>query len=1276
MSDSSPVERLFFAALEKGTPAERAAYLDAACAGQPELRARVDRLLAAHAAADLLLGPPAEGATLSAPDAAVTADPDGTRPPGPSSAPAGEAGQRIAGRYKLLQRIGEGGMGAVWMADQTEPVRRKVAVKLIRAERGNSTAILSRFEAERQAIALMDHPHIAKLLDAGTWAGRPYFVMELVKGVPLTEFCDSHRLSIPDRLRLFRQICGAVQHAHQKGVIHRDLKPSNILVESHDGTPVPKVIDFGLAKATAGSHLTENTLFTGFGAVLGTPLYMAPEQAVFNAVDVDTRADVYALGVILYELLTGTTPLTREQIKTAALDEMLRLIREQEPPTPSSRLSADASRPAVAANRQTEPARLGRFLRGDLDWIVLKALAKDRDRRYDSAGGLARDVERFLQHQPVTAGPPTAGYRLRKFVRRHRGPVLAAALVLLALLLGIAGTTLGWFEARRQAEIARDEAGKKEAARAEAARQVVLARRGLDAGRDAIDRGFTRVSESKLLLAPGLQPLRKELLEDARRFYQQFLDLWGDEPTLRVELGVATGRLAAVTAVIGSKDESDALYRQAIALLERARADEAERERADRALATLRMNLGLNLLHREKSADALAELERSLDLHRRLPHAEGEDEDDGEGTIRGNMALALIHLQRLDEAERHVEFALATARRALKGRPNDPRKLHSTAGLLNTYGTIRTRQERPADAEPLLRDAAATQRKAVAAAPAVPDYQEWLGNHLFNLAVLLEMHLHRPADALPVRKDALAVWEKLATDSPAVVSYRLHVATVCVDIAHTQRGLDGTADVSGWYVRAVGLLEQVVKDDPASPRAFNTLGASLDALSEEKYRRKEYAEAERLLRAALRAQEKAVELAPDLEQPRRFLVTHHINLARLYAAMRQPARAVAAARDAVAEAKRLVALPTAGLAGERKLVDAHAILARVLNAGDRKAEAAAEIDRLLGVLARIHRRTPDDPKVADDVNGWYTALADGWPDNAAEARERQAGYWRTHSAAHPDRLDPALRYAAACIARADLAFEEREWGTALEWFDHARRELETRRAKHPADPEVAYQLGTCLKLTGDIHYMRKRPPQAVAAWEAAAAVFDAQLKATPDEVRIHHLAGGVWHNLGRVEFGDGRFEPALVKFNRAVEYQRKFVARKPEARSWLGNHLEMQARTLRELGRWAEAVAATRERANLRPAEAENLVECARAVAACVKAVRADPVKVVEADGWAADAVGWLRVAVVNGAKAKALAADAELAPLRDHGEFQKLLAETRVEPQPREVLPPPRLGR
>src|SRR5262245_43483398 len=422
---------LFLAAVERA-PAERVAFLDEACAGDAALRQRVDALLRAH---------DEPGASLSE----AKPDPDATATHRPASP---LLGTTLAGRYKLLEEIGDGGMGSVWMAEQREPVKRLVAVKLIKAGM-DSKSVLARFEAERQALALMDHPNIAKVHDGGTTPdGRPFFVMELVKGLPLTEYCDARRLSVRDRLDLFVQICSAVQHAHQKAVIHRDIKPSNILITEHDGKPVPKVIDFGLAKAlNATTLLTDRTLHTAYGTVVGTPLYMAPEQVGINALDVDTRTDVYALGVILYEMLVGSTPLEKARFKEAAWEEVKRLIREVEQPRPSTRLSSSGSLPTLAANRGTESAKLTRLVRGELDWIVMKALEKDRSRRYETANAFALDVQRYLADEPVLACPPGAAYRLRKFARRNKGPVLAAGLVALALVAGIVGTTWGLLRA-------------------------------------------------------------------------------------------------------------------------------------------------------------------------------------------------------------------------------------------------------------------------------------------------------------------------------------------------------------------------------------------------------------------------------------------------------------------------------------------------------------------------------------------------------------------------------------------------------------------------------------------------------------------------------------------------------------------------------------------------------------------------------------------------------------------------------------------------------------
>jgi serine/threonine protein kinase/tetratricopeptide (TPR) repeat protein len=465
---SRPEEAIFEQARERSNLRERAAFVAQACAGDDALRCRVLELLAAHDASQGPLDAPPPGL-------AVTQVSAPERP-----------GTQI-GTYKLLQQIGEGGMGVVYMAEQHEPVKRRVALKIIKPGM-DSRQVIARFEAERQALSLMDHPNIAKVLDAGTTeSGRPYFVMELVKGQPITQYCDEKHLTPRQRLELLLPVCQAIQHAHQKGIIHRDIKPTNILVAEYDQQPVPKVIDFGVAKATSQT-LTEKTMFTGYGQIVGTLEYMSPEQAKVNQLDIDTRSDIYSLGVLLYELLTGSTPFDKQRLRSAAWDEMLRIIREEEPPKPSTRLSnlsrvGSAHQPAaqgsanansgghsppytslasIAAQRHTEPAKLAKLVRGELDWIVMKALEKDRSRRYETANGFAQDIQHYLNDEAVVACPPSVGYRLRKFVRRNRAALSMSSVIALVVLVAVG--SLGWMvrdRAAREAQIAQERANRE-----------------------------------------------------------------------------------------------------------------------------------------------------------------------------------------------------------------------------------------------------------------------------------------------------------------------------------------------------------------------------------------------------------------------------------------------------------------------------------------------------------------------------------------------------------------------------------------------------------------------------------------------------------------------------------------------------------------------------------------------------------------------------------------------------------------------------------------------
>jgi tetratricopeptide (TPR) repeat protein len=501
---------IFNSARQITAPEERLKYLQKACGQDPAAMQRVLELLRVYEQEKSFL----ESSPLA--------------PIGTVDQPVTERAVATIGPYKLVEKIGEGGMGTVYMAQQTEPVKRLVALKLINPGM-DSKQVLARFNAERQALALMDHPNIAKVFDAGTTKGesggvslgRPYFVMELVKGAPLTKYCDDHRLTPKQRLELFIPVCRAIQHAHQKGIIHRDIKPSNVLVAQYDGKPVPKVIDFGIAKAT-GQQLTDRTLVTGFGNIVGTLEYMSPEQAEVNQLDIDTRSDIYSLGVLLYELLTGTTPLDKKRLKEAAFAEILRVIREEEPQKPSTRLSNSTdSLSSVSAQRQMEPAKLTKLVRGELDWIVMKALEKDRNRRYETANGFAMDIQRYLADEPVAAGPPSAWYRFRKFARRKRAALAMAICVFVAL--GSMAGGVGW--------VARDRAASEEAGARQAQEALTAARTFF--GENRLDLARRKLAEARALLGahhvvPGSLAGEIERLEAELVRFEQFFT-WIDQ---------------------------------------------------------------------------------------------------------------------------------------------------------------------------------------------------------------------------------------------------------------------------------------------------------------------------------------------------------------------------------------------------------------------------------------------------------------------------------------------------------------------------------------------------------------------------------------------------------------------------------------------------------------------------------------------------------------------------------------------------------------------------
>jgi len=869
---------VFLAALDLNDPAARAVYLDETCAADHGLRRRVDDLLAAHAGSASFMARPAPD--LTPPD--TTAGFDGADPAPP------QAGALLDGRYQLLAPIGEGGMGTVYRAEQVQPVKRTVAVKLVKAGM-DTKQVLARFEAERQALALMDHPNIAKVLDAGATAdGRPYFVMELVNGAPLTEYCDTRRLPVADRLALFRQVCAAVQHAHQKGVIHRDLKPTNVLVEDADGRPMPKVIDFGLAKAVGGTALTEHTLLTGFGAVLGTPSYMAPEQATFNPADVDTRADVYALGVILYELLTGTTPITRAALRAAALDEMLKLIREQEPPTPSSRLSTADGTPGVAANRQTEPAQLGRFVRGELDWVVMKALAKDRDRRYATVGGFADDVERFLNHEPVQAGPTTAAYRARKFVRRNRAAVTAAGLVLLALVAGVVGTTWGLVREaaqRDRAERATDRAGRssERAYRAldtltEDALEGLLGRQAVWADRERAFLVKVRDQFEQLAAEEGDSAQARRLRAAARLRLGSVRALMGDaaaeadyraaaaafdrldDPLARANAAQARRRLAGLLSTTGRGAEAQEAFREAGEAFDRLAAEFPAEAGYRYQAALVRNGAGFTHLQAGAFGPAEADCRSSAARLAELMAAAPADPQCMLERARAlhNLYTVLRQTNRQPEAERTIDEAVDLLRSAA-GRGRDPRVQMALGNALQSRYTVQSRRGDWTGAEQALREGLAVHVALAADYPAVPDYRFELAKTQSNLAVMY-LRTDREVPAVAAFREAAVTSLRLADDFPKVTEYRVLLARARTNLGLALLNGGPSPDGEAALAAALPVWEELRADAPASPAYLAGLVGTLGQLGRAADLRKDHARA----RAHLEKAEQVRAAAPEL----------------------------------------------------------------------------------------------------------------------------------------------------------------------------------------------------------------------------------------------------------------------------------------------------------------------------------------------------------------------------------------------------------------------------
>jgi eukaryotic-like serine/threonine-protein kinase len=848
-------ETLFHEALAKTDPQEQAAFLDAACAGQPELRAAVEALLAAHEDSGSLLDRPQ-------PEPATTRD----------YQPQVEPGLVIAGRYQLQQKIGEGGMGAVWVAKQTEPVKRKVALKLIKTGMDSRT-VLARFEQERQALALMDHPHIARVLDGGmTATGQPFFVMELVNGLPLTRFCDEVRLTPRERLKLFVPICQAVQHAHQKGIVHRDLKPANILVTLIDGKPVPKVIDFGVAKATAGK-LTDESLSTQFGAVVGTLEYMAPEQAGYAGEDIDTRADIYSLGVILYELLTGLRPIDAKRLKQAALTEIIRIIQEEEPSRPSTRLSTAESMGSLAALRQIEPKKLMALLRGELDWVVMKCLEKKRDRRYETANALARDVQRYLADEAVEARPPSAGYRLGKLLRRHKGPVLAASLVLLALLVGVMGTSLGMIAAeqrRQEAEQAQAaEAEQRQLAQANEAKALAAAEaektakereaeqrqkaeKARDRTRQVLDAMTSSVTGDSLSTQKEISAEQKKFLSEVLSYYQEFAGEKAEDEASRARTARAANRVAMIEYRLGRKKEAAAAFRLARDGYAKLVADLPNVPAYRQELAISHHNLGFQLADLGKREEAAHQYRQALAIQEKLttdfPTVPAYRQELAHSHVSlGNL---LVGLGKRPEAEQQYRQALAIQEKLTTNFPAVPEYRRVLAGSHLNLGVLLANLGKGPEAEKQKRQAQAIWRKLVADFPNVPAYCQDLASGHNSLGALLA-NLGKGPEAEQQYRQALAIQQKLAAELPTVPAYRQDLATNHNNMGKVLAGLGKRPEAEQQYRQALAIQQKLTADFPTVPayllelaRSHNGLGLLLRDLGKRPEAEQQYCQAQ------------------------------------------------------------------------------------------------------------------------------------------------------------------------------------------------------------------------------------------------------------------------------------------------------------------------------------------------------------------------------------------------------------------------------------------------
>jgi tetratricopeptide (TPR) repeat protein len=1022
-------------------------------------------------------------------------------------------------------------------------VQRKAALKILKLGM-DTRQVVARFEAESQALALMDHPNIAHVFDGGaTASGRPYFVMELVRGIPITDFCDEKDLQVRGRLELFVTVCQAIQHAHHKGIIHRDIKPSNVLVTLNDGKPVVKVIDFGVAKAL-GQRLTEKSLFTGYAQMIGTPLYMSPEQAELSGRDVDTRTDVYALGVLLYELLTGTTPFDKERLRTVGYDEFRRIIREEEPPQPSMRVSTQGeASTAASTRRQSDPQRLSRLFRGDLDWIVMKALEKDRDRRYDTASALAADVQRYLADEAVLASPPSLRYRLGKFLRRHRGPVLAASVILVLLVGGIIGTSLGFVRAERLRRIAQEneQTAQKEKINAQASavaerlaqqNEATERKKAEAAQRQAMEalRATTDdVVEQLIGAKPVLGPVEKDFLENTLKRWQTFAAEKGDGELARQVRAEGVTRVARLRANLGEYDAALAGFHEAAVLWGKLAAEFP-------AVPQYRLELAQTHGYR---GDVLWELDKT---------AEAED---AYRQVRGIQAKLA------------AEF------------PAVPQYRYYLALSQSSLGRLLCDLGRRAEAEDAYRQALDIQAELAAEFPAVPQYRRALAQIHVKRGLLFR-DLGKRGEAEEVYRRAMTIQVKLAADFPAVPQYRLELALSHHYLGNLLADLGKRVDAEDAYRRALGIEEKLAAEFPAVPRFRQVLAKSHNdlgiVLRSDAGRR---AEAEAAHRQALGIREKLAADFPAVPQYQSELALSHNNLATLLLDLGKPDKADAAYRQALGIQEKLAADFPAVPQYSYELALSHNNLGNRLHALGKLAEAEAAHRQALGIREKLATDFPAVPRYREALALSHNHLGNLLVDL------RQ---WAEAETAYCQALDIQEKLAADFSAvpqyRIDLGGSQVNFGRllstkgqpepALDWYAKAIATLEGVLREVKVDATARrFLCNAHWARAGTLDICLKRYAEAVADWDKAV-----ELSPEPEQMELRMRRAGSRVRAGQVEAATREAEELAKNANAVTLYNAACVFALAAARpDETGGALSKEACAKRAVALLRQAVA-------------------------------------------------------------------------------------------------------